>query len=819
MRPTRLVLALTAVLALGACESSKDKAERYYQSAMTLLEAGDIDRATVELRNVFRYDGAHYAARKQLADLLIQRGNAREGYSQLLRLAEQYPQDAAVRRQLADMAITLGNWDEAERHGREAERLEPGNPELDTILLALDYRKAALARDTAAQADVIQRARTQLTDDPGNVMLLRLLASYYVENQQQADALEMADALIAAEPDSIEPAMLKLGLLGREDDDAATEAHLNWMIGHFPGDTQVMATQAAWYVAKNRLDDAEQIWRHMADQAEDGSDASMGLIQFMERYHGSEAALAETERLSQAAQDDAGRQIYDSMRAYYMFNLGQRDASIELLRSTLNNAQPSAQTNRLRAMLAGMLLNQGQTEEADRLVQEVLDADSTNIFALRVKAESLMNNGRANEAIIELRRALDQAPRDLDTLNLLATAYERAGNRQLMGETLASAVDISAAAPETSVRYAAFLIQDNRRAAARTVIDDALRNTPSDTALLTTAGRMAVEDQAWGRVTEIAAQLEAVQNNAAAQAAASALRSEAMLRQGRVDEGLALLQQRADEGQGNRAAVLSLIRARVMAGQHAEARGYLDGLLAETPDDAELQLINSGLLLSEGKLAEAEQVLRDVIAANPQAPGPVQLLYGQLVAQERADDANAVLTDALSRMPDDARLNMIHASVLERDGQIDGALAIYEKLYAANPADTVLANNVASLLATWRRDPESLARATAAAQRLRGTTVPPFQDTYGWIAYLNNNAEEGLPYLERAVQGLPEDPLVRFHLGMTQARLGQNEAARASLTTALELAGDQELPQMAEAREMLATLDGTADGQAAPAGQ
>ncbi|MDO5631459.1 MAG: tetratricopeptide repeat protein [Paracoccus sp. (in: a-proteobacteria)] len=800
-------------MALAACESSKDKAERYYQSAMALLEAGDLDRAAVELRNVFRYDGAHYAARKQLADVLIQRGDARGGYSQLLRLAEQYPQDAVIRRQLADMAITLGNWDEAERHGREAERLEPGNPELETIILALDYRRAALARDNAALAEVVERVRAKLADDPANLTLLRLLASYYVENDQQAEALEMADALIAAEPESLEPAMLKLGLLSRGDDDVATEAHLQWMIGHFPDNTQVMATQAAWYVSKNQLDQAEQVWRRMADEGEDGSDASMGLIEFMERYRGTQAALTEAERLSSNATDETARQLYDSMRAYYMFNLGQRDEATELLRTTLTNTQPSPQSNRLRAMLAGMLLNQGQTEEADRLVQEVLEADATNIFALRVKAESLMNNGRANEAITELRRALDQAPRDLDTLNLLATAYERAGNRQLMGETLASAVDISTAAPETSLRYAAFLIQDNRRAAARTVIEDALRNNPSNVALLTTAGRMAVEDQAWARVTEIAAQLEAIQADVAAQSAASALRSEAMLRQGRVDEGLALMQQRADEGQGNRAAVLSLIRARVMAGQTTEARSYLDGLLAETPDDAELQLINSGLLLSEGKPAEAEQVLRDVIAANPQAPGPVQLLYGQLIAQGRTDDANSLLTEALSRMPEDARLNMIHASVLERDGQVDDALAIYERLYAANPADTVLANNVASLLATWRRDPESLARATAAAQRLRGTTVPPFQDTYGWIAYLNNNAEEGLPYLERAVEGLPQDPLVRFHLGMTQARLGQTEAARASLTTALELAGDRDLPQMAEAREALAVLDGTDGAQ------
>ena len=54
---------------------------------------------------------------------------------------------------------------------------------------------------------------------------------------------------------------------------------------------------------------------------------------------------------------------------------------------------------------------------------------------------------------------------------------------------------------------------------------------------------------------------------------------------------------------------------------------------------------------------------------------------------------------------------------------------------------------------------------------------------------------------------MPQDPLVRFHLGMAQAKTGNTEAARESLTTAIELAGDRDLPQMAEAQ---ATLDGLA---------
>ena len=61
------LLAVMALFAVAACESSEDKAERFYQSGLTLLAEGDVDRAAVEFRNVLRYDDGHEDARWQLA--------------------------------------------------------------------------------------------------------------------------------------------------------------------------------------------------------------------------------------------------------------------------------------------------------------------------------------------------------------------------------------------------------------------------------------------------------------------------------------------------------------------------------------------------------------------------------------------------------------------------------------------------------------------------------------------------------------------------------------------------------------------------------
>ena len=161
MRLTRLLtpaaLALIAMMTLSGCESSEEKAERYYESGLALLEAGDTERALVEFRNVFKYNGFHKEARKTYADTVLKQGNVQEAYGQYLRLIEQYPDTADVRQILAELAITRGDWAEAERHGREALRLAPDAPGVRAVAVALDYRQAVLAHDDAARAKAADR--------------------------------------------------------------------------------------------------------------------------------------------------------------------------------------------------------------------------------------------------------------------------------------------------------------------------------------------------------------------------------------------------------------------------------------------------------------------------------------------------------------------------------------------------------------------------------------------------------------------------------------------------------------------------------------
>jgi cellulose synthase operon protein C len=208
----------------------------------------------------------------------------------------------------------------------------------------------------------------------------------------------------------------------------------------------------------------------------------------------------------------------------------------------------------------------------------------------------------------------------------------------------------------------------------------------------------------------------------------------------------------------------------------------------------------------QGNVASARDQLAALAEEYPQDEAPVRALYRLELQQGDAAAASAALGAGLERMPGSLVLNWMRAGELEREGDFEGAIAVYERLYEANRDNLVIANNLASLITTHRDDPESLERAHAVAQRLRGLEVPEFQDTYGWIAYRRGQYDEALRHLEPAAAALSEHALVQYHLGMTYAALERTEEARARLERALELAGDSPLPQYESARRALAEL-------------
>lgn len=822
-RPALLPLLIVALLGLSGCKTAEEKAEDYYQSGLALLAKGDEGRAMIEFRNVFKYNGFHKDARKTYAGILMKEGKIQEAYSQYLRLIEQYPDTADVRQTLAEIAIDRGDWDEAERHGRAAIALAPEVPGVQAIKLALDYRTAVLARDEAARSKTADDAKALLVTLPDSRIARRIVIDRLVSGSDQMLAMPVVDDALKQEPGSLEYNMLKFRLLAQAEDTEGAGDQLKKMVDLFPDNAEVRSALIGWYMMRKDFDGAEAFLRKLAGDPAGPAEPHLALVQFLQAARGPEAARGELDRLIAANTDgaDAGNanaHLYAALRATIDFEAGKTTEAVTAMEAIVKTAEPSDQTRRIQSMLARMLDATGNRVGARALVEDILAADPNNVEALKQRAGWFIEGDRSGDAIVDLRAALGQSPRDPAILTLMAAAYERDGSLDLAGEQLARAVEVSGVAPAESLRYAQFLLRQNRPQVAETVLINARQVSPDNPALLVGLAQFYVGQKEWPQAQDTVAALQKLDLPEAARAGVQSLQAAILAGQNRVDDSVALLQTQVDSGTTadgqSIAAVAMIVQTKLRDGKPEEARTYLDDLLARAPDDKGLRLLSAGVDAQLGRFDAAEATYRALIADDPTSDIPVRLLYAQLATQGKAEAASAVLAAGLAAIPKSPDLRWMQASTLEQEGRIDEAIAVYEGLYAENSSNTVVANNLASLITAHHDDDASLARAEAIARRLRELDVPAFQDTYGWIAFRRGNLDEALSHLEPAAKGLPGDLLTQFHLGMVYDKLGRATDATRQFERVLALAGGVDAtavqPQLATARQALDRLKATA---------
>lgn len=795
-------LALTTAGLLSFCDNAEERADKHFKSGLELLEAGDVDRALVEFRNVFKLDGQHREARLQYAEAERARGNIREAYGQYLRLVEQYPDSLPGQRALAELALQTNNWEAARKHGAAAAELAPEDRLVQAVNTAVTYRDALAANDTSALRGAVTKAQALVSENPDLLMVQQVIIDDLVRAQDWAAALSAIDAALAEAPDNQKLYTIRLGVLNQLGETREIRAQLEEMITRFPDDPSVPATLVRWYMSQGDVEAAEGFLKQRADQEPRNVDNIVIYIRFLAEVHGREAASTELDRI--IASDPPERERLIALGAGFRFDLGDRDAAIAEMEALIDDSEPSDMRRSIMVMLARMLEATDNRVGARALVEQVLEEDNSQIDAMKMRAAWLIESDLADEAIVTLRAVLGQAPNDAQAMTLMAQAHERAGNRDLMAEMLSRAVEASRNAPDESLRYARHLISEESLRTAETVLINALRLAPDNTALLSGLGEIYMREQDWPRVTQVIETLRR-QDNAPAERIANELTARQLAAQDREGELLSFLDSLASEGARGMGAAAAIVRTRLAQGDTEGALQYARETLEANPGDINARFLMASVQAVTGETVAAETAFRDLTAEAPQDQRFWLALYNIHAVQENAEAARQAILDGLAASPEDLRLNWALAGILESEGDIQGAIDIYERLYGDNSNNLIISNNLASLLATGKEDAESLERAHEIARRLRDRDIPAFQDTYGWIAFRRGDFDTALAALEPAAAGLPEDPTVQYHLARTYAALERDTEALAQFRKVVEVAEDG--PALAFMEEVKGEID------------
>ena len=784
MKPFKLAAAAIAIAALTACESAEERAEGHYRSALALIEEGDVARATVEFRNVFDLDGTHREARSTYAALMRETGNLRESYGQYLRLVEQYPDDLEGRRALAVMAADRQDWEEARRHSEAGLAQAPDATDLNAVAAAVAYRDALEAGTTAPEA--VEAAAAALEADPSLSIARRVLIDARTREDAPLAAARLAEEGLALDREDGDLWRLRIAALGQAGEEEAAAEALREAVAARPNDQELTQTLIAYLLSIGDAGEVEELLRARIAGPED-VDGRAAVVALLRQTQGPEAALAELDALL-ADESTPEPARFQALRAALLYDMDRREEGLAEMEALVEAAEDPVERAELAVSMARMRGGLGDRVGARAAVEAALADDPSQAEALKLQAAWLVEEDRPDEAIEALRTALVSAPRDPGIMTLLAQAHLRAGERTLAEEMLAQAVDLSGSAPDEAIAYSRFLVSESRLEPARDVLQAALRAAPRDPRLLVAVGEVHLAQEDWLRLRGVEGELREIGGeDALAQADRfAALRLE---RTGQ-DEALAALLSDLSAGGGALAdsATMALIRSDLADGNAEAALERLDAAPGGT--ETSRAVLRAGILAAAGRVEEAEALAQDLVAERPEEEAGWLLLQRLTLDREGPEAAAEVVVRAREAVPDSLRIALLLASVLEGRQDIEGAIAIYEEVYERDPGNTVVANNLASLLSIARDDADSLDRAWRIARRLRGTSVPPMQDTYGWIAFRRGEIETALDYLRPAAEGLPEDPRVQYHLAAALAASGATEEARAQLDRTESLLGE-----------------------------
>lgn len=801
-RTTLSVLAFTVFLA--ACDTAEERAEGHYENALALLEDGDVARAKVELRTVFSLVPNHLAARETFARVLLEEGQRGAAFGQYMRLVEQVPDSLEPRLIVAEMLMLDNVFEVAEEHLEKALEIAPDDPRVEILANTMAYRDAVISEDVEARRAAGSRARALVERAPDSIVNNSVVADSLMLDEDYRTMLAELDRIQATVPDERRFYQLRLTGYVRIGDAEGIERTIREMIEAFPDDEGLPSTLMRFYASQGNLDGAEEFLRSRIEEGVQDDGVRVSLIRFLAQARSPEAALDEAlRRVEEGTNDDFFRSVEASLR----YDMGERDAALAIFDEILESSEPSAQLDNIKATYAQLLLSEGNDVGARALVEEVLSTDPSHVASLLMRAEWLVEDDRADEAILALRAAQDQDPENPRIFTQLAEAHLRNGERDLAGEMLALAVETSNRAPEESIVYARFLAADARLKPAEAILIDALRLAPRTIELLSELASVYVQLEDWGRAGDVERELREIGSPVAVEIA-NRVQLAALQGQGRSDEAVAFLEDlnAGAEDEGAIGADIAIAQTLLRDGNALGAVEHLQGLLQQAPDNATVRFFLGSALTANQQYDEAATLFRALIDEGATGERVWIELIRALNLAERPDEADAALSEALIAAPDAPDLKWIQASQRERAGDIDGAIAIYEDLYAANSDSAIVANNLASLLSTYREDDASLERAERISRRLRDTDVPAFQDTYGWIQYLRGNYAEAVAYLTPAAEGLQEDAMVQAHLGLALAAADRPEDAIAQLERALDAAGDDPRRAFALARERLSEL-------------
>ncbi|MDX2024423.1 MAG: tetratricopeptide repeat protein [Deltaproteobacteria bacterium] len=468
--------------------------------------------------------------------------------------------------------------------------------------------------------------------------------------------------------------------------------------------------------------------------------------------------------------------------------------------------------------LSETLLAEGRFNEALARAQSVAIEATKKLDGLFALGGAQIATHRASEGLPLIEKALPMAPRDPRGPFFKAWAAEEAVNPDLRAaeEQYAQALKLTPAFVPASLRLAALLQRTNRAADSLKILK-AAENAGAPSSVLQIA---------WGQALIVAKQPDRAEQvfrkvlssdpalTAARLGLASSLEAQGRVGEAKLELDELLVQSPNTDGLRERLAALSL-----QLGEKDEAMSQYEAALASGKAGPEVQVAIGRLALQMGNLEKAAKHLEKVVEDAPQTPGA---LFGLGQLREKQGELGKAIGEyrRATSYENTPEVQLAFGKVLNQAGKEDDAMVAFREAFALAEAHLehgrVLLKRakpdkaISDFTAAVGIDPElfeayllmgnahdTLGESDKAADAWRNVVRLQPKHTealykLGRLLMDRSQSKQALEYLRRASADVPEDKPwaadVFFQLGFAELQAGSRKNAAEALTKYLTLA-------------------------------
>lgn len=781
-----------ALLAAG-CGGAQSRLASHMHRGQEFYSQGNYPKANLEFRNAMQISPRDPDARVMAGHTAERLGQYSNAVSLYQSVVDATPANVEARISLARLLILAGASKQGMDTIKPAIQQHPDDAQLLTLQGAA---KLGLGDEATAQADVDRALALQ----PSNEDAVALRAGIYRRKGDIPGATDLVAAAVQKAPSSVPLREMLASLYASGHEPAKAEEQLRKLVEMNPKQAKYRGQLAVFYAGSDRLDDAQHVLEESVRIFPDSDESKLTLVDFL-------ATRRSMEQGEKALRGYIARQPQNEDLRLHLGTLlehaGKYKEAIDAYNEVIHDAGTEPKGIIALDRIAAIEFAQQKYEDAGKLLARVLNKNPRDNDALKTRGEIALLRNDPVAAIADFRAVVRDQPRSVGMQRMLARAYLANGEPGLAEGALRAAQEVDPADSVVRVELARVLIQTQRADSAVTLLEEGTRAAPQDIKLRQELIRAYLTKRDFAAARSAAADLASANPDSAA----------AFYLAGLAAQG----QDHSDDAQKNFEHALA-IQPRAMevlsALAHLQvARGRAQQAIALVKDAAGKDAGNAfawnllgELYLGQHDLPAATDALQRAIgmSANWWVPHR-NLALAKLAANDFAG-ATAEYDAAISKAPQETGLATELALLFEKQGHPDQAIARYEAAYHNNPRSRLVANNLAMLLVTYRKDRASLDRARDLTNGFESSNDGNLLDTTGWVRFKRAEYTDALPALERAAQRSPDSRVIHYHLGMAELQAGRTDQARVNLQTAVSGAADFQGAD--EARTALAALRG-----------